>query len=240
MNVTPDSFSDGNKYLDPKIAIAHAESLFIEGADYIDVGGEATNPWAKPISQDEEWLRIETIVVDLIKRWPALVSLDSRHPAVAENFLSCGGKILNDVSGFIDPKMIELAKKYQPLCIINHFPGKDPREVHKQQINDIEIVRKDLLNKFDELVASGFDREKIIIDPGIGFGKTADLNWRLLRFAELVPDIPVMIGYSKKRFLGENRFADEPNLKAAAIAIESGARYLRVHDVKLVRQLLEK
>ncbi len=239
LNITPDSFSDGNKFMAVDKALAQAGKLIGEGADYVDVGGEATNPWAKPIDANQEWTRIEKIVSALLKNYRDKISLDTRHPETARRFLELGGTVLNDVSGFCDPKMIEVASIYKPLCIINHFPGSSPAEVHKQQVDDAGQVKSDLLRKAMQLQKAGIPRDKIILDPGIGFGKTMDLNSKLLNFPQDVPDWPVMIGYSRKRFLGDQRFELDPNLEAAKQCVKAGAKYLRVHDVAPTVELLK-
>jgi len=239
LNVTPDSFSDGGDYESIDKAISHAKQIFADGACFVDVGGEATNPWVSPLSAVEEWSRIKDILYKIISLYPNKISLDTYHPESAQKFFELGGSIINDVSGFQNKDMIDLAVKYKPLCIVNHFPGKTVKDVHKKQIDSLEIVRKDLIMKADLMVQLGVPKSNIILDPGIGFGKTMNLNKKLLKFAELVPDFPVMVGYSRKRFLGDKRFQVEPNLEAAKIAISHGAKYIRVHDVKAHADLLK-
>jgi len=240
LNITPDSFSDGGQFLYENAALQQAKKLFDEGADLVDVGGESTKPRASVVEPSEEWNRIKDVIRKLLKEYPGKISLDTRHPETAERFLQFGGTILNDVSGFRDPKMIELAAKYKPVCIVNHFPGKDPTEVHTKRINDVNTVVEDLLNRKKLLVSAGIAEDKMVLDPGIGFGKTQELNYKLIEFARLVKDSPVMIGYSRKRFLGEDRFKLEPNLEAGQRAIDSGASYLRVHEIRPYRNLRGK
>ena len=206
LNITPDSFSDGGKFVDYDSAIAHAEDLVAQGADFIDVGGESTRPGALSISSVEEWGRISRVVMTLLKRFPGKISLDTRHPETAEKFLCAGGSVLNDVSGFQDPVMVQLAVKYKPLVIVNHFPGKTVAEVHELSIDDPVQVRDDLLLRKNELVDAGVLVENIVLDPGIGFGKTVGCNWELLDFPLLVPGERVLVGFSRKRFLGEGRW----------------------------------
>ena len=232
LNITPDSFSDGGNFLDSEKALIQVEKLFLNGADFIDVGGESTRPNAETLDIKEEWGRVREILKVLVKKFPEKISLDSRNWQTAENFCKLGGKILNDVSGFQDKKMIEVAFKYQTLCIVNHFPGKSITEVHEQKISSIKKVKKDLLDKVQEMMDMGILKENIILDPGIGFGKTMHLNKKLLKFAEEVPDFKVMIGHSKKRFLGEKRLEKKVNIEAGEIAQKSGAWCLRVHDAR--------
>ncbi len=233
VNVTPDSFSDGGKFFTPQKAIDHAYLLFRDGAHFIDIGGESTRPNAKTVTTEEEWGRVEPILVEFLKK-PELrsqISLDTRNPEVAQRFFQLGGEILNDVSGVSHPKMQELVVQYAKKVIVGHWPGESVFEVHEQKIDSVLKVRDDLLLRQEELIKAGISSEKIILDPNIGFGKTMKCNWELLKFAELVPEYEVMIGYSRKRFLGEHRFETAPNREAAKIAIDAGARYLRVHDI---------
>lgn len=231
LNITPDSFSDGGHYLHPKKALAQADQLITDGADYIDVGGESTCPNAIAIAWKDEWDRIGEILKTLLHKYPGKISLDTKNWQTAERFLRQCGTVLNDVSGFQDPRMVALAAQYKPLVIINHFPGKTTEAVHQQQIDSLERVRDDLLKQKQILIHAGVSPEKIVLDPGIGFGKTTRLNWQLLEFAKHVPEDPVMIGYSRKRFLGAHRFEREPNIQAAKAAMAAGACFLRGHEV---------
>lgn len=239
LNITPDSFSDGGNFIDVQKALDHAQSLIDDGADFIDVGAEATNPSAKSIHQQEEWARLAEVLPKLVQHFPGKISLDTRNYQTARNGLGIGVSVINDVSGFRDPHMISLAAEKQPLCIINHFPGNSPHEVHEQSIDSIDRVIAELLEKRTELLNAGVAEELIVLDPGIGFGKSMELNRQLLHFAEFVPDLAVMIGHSRKRFLGENRMKTEPNLAAATTAFQAGTQYLRVHDVAAHKQHLK-
>ncbi len=230
LNITPDSFSDGGEFFDSEKALLQAEKLFADGADFIDVGGESTRPNARTLEMEEEWGRVKNILKVLVEKFPGKISLDSRNWQTAEKFCELGGTILNDVSGFQDKKMMKIAKKFKTLNIVNHFPGKTIDAVHEQEISSIEKVKKDLLEKAQEMINMGILKENIILDPGIGFGKTMELNKKLLKFAEEVPDFKVMIGHSKKRFLGEKRLEKKINVEAGEIANNSGAWCLRVHD----------
>jgi len=232
LNITPDSFSDGGQFFHEKKAVARAEKMFREGAWAVDIGGESTRPGASEISSDEEWSRVKNVIKVLIEKFGGKkISLDTRKFIVAERFLVAGGQILNDVSGFRDPKMIELATKFTPLVIVNHFPGKTIAEVHEQKISSKNQVADELLARKAKLIRSGISAKKIVLDPGIGFGKTMKLNRELLKFAEFLPRERVLIGYSRKRFLGENRFETATNLIAARTAVAAGAEFLRVHEV---------
>lgn len=235
LNVTPDSFSDGGAYENSDTAITHADKLFCDGAALVDVGAESTRPHATPLTADEEWRRLATVLPQLLHRYPNKISLDTYHPATVRRAVRFGRFIINDVTMFHDPEMITLAVEYGLSCILSHLPQYTDSNIQTahagQLIDDVAQVRDELLSKRDMLVERGVPKERVILDPGIGFGKTPQANWELLRFAALVPDSEVMIGYSRKRFLGENRMELEPNIEAGRIAIQAGARYLRVHDV---------
>lgn len=240
LNITPDSFSDGGEFINPVAAIQRAERLFQDGASIVDVGAESTRPNATALSSDEEWQRLEPVLRVLIPKYPGKISLDSYHPEIIERAFTIGPVIINDVTGFNNPKMVAIATKLQPpKIIISHLPGVNIAEAHQEvPVSTTAQVRSELVAKAHELEAQGLGKDHIILDPGIGFGKTMELNEELLTFADLTPDYEVMIGYSRKRFLGENRMDLEPNLVAGKRAIAHGAMYLRVHDVAGHSELL--
>lgn len=236
LNVTPDSFSDGGLFNTQTTALARAEQLFADGASIIDVGGESTNPWSQPITPDEEWLRIKDILKVLLTKYPGKISVDSHHPETLRNVATLGPFIINDVTGFNDPNMIKVATELQLPVIISHLPAKFGTDIiaahiSQEPLTNTRQVTEELLNKYSELVKAGIKPANIILDPGIGFGKTMKLNAELVEFASQVPGKPVMIGHSRKRFLGKHRMELEPNLAAAKRAIAAGAQYLRVHDI---------
>ncbi|HEX5744411.1 MAG TPA: dihydropteroate synthase [Candidatus Saccharimonadales bacterium] len=239
LNVTPDSFSDGGQFFDSESAFAQANKLFRDGADIVDVGAESTRPGATPLTPDEEWSRLEKIIQRLVKEYPEKISIDTYHPSTAARALKLGDVIINDVTGLSDPKMVELITTVKARCVVGHLPGGTPQTAHDGPlVDDMRQVVSDLLNKAAELEKRGLPGSNIILDPGIGFGKTLELNRQLLEFAREVPGYAVMVGYSRKRFLGDNRMEPEPNLEAGRTAIGAGAAYLRVHDVAGHRQLL--
>jgi dihydropteroate synthase len=239
LNVTPDSFSDGGLFNEPAAALAQADKLFKDGATLVDVGAESTRPGAQSLTTEVEWQRLSQILQRLIERYPEHISVDTYHPETAEKALGLGDVIINNVNGMQDPTMVELVAAQRARCIISHMAVPDPQAAHSGVlIDDMQVIVDDLLTKAAELQRKGLPEGHIILDPGIGFGKTEALNRKLLRFAEAVPGYPVMIGYSRKRFLGEHRMELETNLEAGRIAVESGAAYLRVHDVAGHRQLV--
>ena len=237
LNITSDSFSDAGLYLSPKNALDHAKKLFSAGASILDVGAESTRPGATSLTPDEEWERLEPVIGQLVNSYPGRISLDTFHPeTVARVIKAAGPVIVNDVTGFNNPLMIKMIADNKLRCIVSHLPtkfGQDIQAAHQNPklIDSTQTVVDDLLKRRNQMILAGIKAEDIILDPGIGFGKTSALNMQLLEFAKFMPGHDVMIGYSKKRFLGENRMNLEVNLEAGKKAIEAGAKYLRVHDV---------
>lgn len=239
LNVTPDSFSDGGQFFDPTKAVEHAEQLFKDGADLVDVGAESTRPGATALTPDQEWQRLKDVLPALIKKYPGKISLDTYHPETADRALVLGDVIINDITGMNNPQMIEVVARHGARCIVSHLPGVDVQLAHQQKpIDDVQQIRRDLLEKLALLGDRGVPAGRIILDPGIGFGKTMELNRDLLEFPKLMPGHEVMLGYSRKRFLGEHRMELEPNLAAGRVAIAAGAAYLRVHDVAAHKKLI--
>lgn len=245
LNITPDSFSDAGLFVETSRAVARAQELFAQGAAIVDVGAESTNPKSSPITISEEWRRLRPVLAQLYKEYPGRISVDSFHPENIRRIAEQIGTdfIVNDVTGMNSSSMRAAVAQYGLRCIVSHLParfGTDIHAAHKNaDMDDEQDVVDELLARRAQLEALGVPRERIILDPGIGFGKTMPLNERLLKFAARVPDAEVMIGYSRKRFLGEHRMELAPNLVAGKTAIRAGARYLRVHDVIGHRELLE-
>lgn len=233
LNVTPDSFSDGGLFMDPAAALKQADRLFHYGASIVDIGAESTKPNATPLSPADEWQRLEPVLKPLLAQYSGKISLDSHHPETHKRAFQVGPVIMNDVTGLNDPEMVQTVIELKPpKVIISHHPNIAIQAAHRlQPVTTIQQVKNELLAKAHQLEQGGIKRDQIILDPGIGFGKTMELNWQLLSFAEQVSDYAVMVGYSRKRFLGEHRMVLVPNLDAGEIAIKHGAHYLRVHDV---------
>lgn len=253
LNFTPDSFFDGGKHFDLSRALQTAQQLIDDGASYIDIGAEATNPFVEPISAKEEVARLKQILPALLRTFPNVISLDTYHPETLEFALKFGKPILNDVSGLYNPATVALAKAHDLTCIVGHLPAMAkgmPVQAHEIKIDSFEQVVDELKAHAQQLEASGIQQSNLILDPNIGFGKSMRLNWQLLEFAKAVPDYKVMIGHSNKRFLGcdsstgkqlENgqhlRYSVERNLEAATIAKNAGTAYLRVHDPHIYQSL---
>src|SRR5579884_3300809 len=198
LNITPDSFSDGNLFMEPKKALEQADKMFAEGAALVDVGAESTRPGAKPLSPEEEWRRLAPVLKVLVKKYPGRISVDTYHSETAEKALELGEVIINDVTGLSNPAMMKVVARHKAKVIVSHLPGRDIQAAHRGKLVDsVEGIRTDLLAKAGQLQDRGLDKEQIILDPGIGFGKTAELNAKLVEFAKELTDYKVMIGYSR-------------------------------------------
>lgn len=242
VNVTPDSFSDGGEFDDPLTAMRHARAMIADGADIIDVGGESTRPGASEIDTAEELARVRPIVAGLTDAAdPRPVSIDTRHADVAAACVQAGASIVNDVAGFRDPAMVELAASTEVGVVVMHMLG-EPRDMQADPhyADVVTEVRDYLLERALVLQDAGVTRERICIDPGIGFGKTLEHNLALLR---ALPELaafgyPVLVGASRKRSIGEITGVIEPrervggSVAAAAYAAEHGAAVVRAHDVE--------
>lgn len=247
VNVTADSFSDGGRFLDHDRAIAHGLTLAAQGAQIIDVGGESTRPGAARVDPEVERGRILPVIKELVTHG-ITVSVDTMHADVAEAALACGAHIVNDVSGGrADPNMAPLLADAQVPWVLMHWREVDADQPHRiPEYSDVVAdVRAELLAAVDDAVTAGVEPGNLIIDPGLGFAKSAGHNWALLRaLPELVnTGIPVLVGASRKRFLG-TLLADadgtprEPDGRETATAVISalaaqhGVWGVRVHDVR--------
>jgi dihydropteroate synthase len=246
LNVTPDSFSDGGRYVDREHAVAHGVAMRDAGADLVDVGGESTRPGAARVDSATEQQRILPVIRDLVAEG-VHVSVDTTRAAVAEAAVEAGASVVNDVSGGLaDSRMAPAVAALQVPWILMHWRGHSDRMQELASYEDvIGEVRYELVERADAAVMAGVDPNRIILDPGIGFAKTAAHNWALLRRLDvlLALGFPVLVGASRKRFLGEllagvdgvpRRPAGRDGATAAisAIAAEQGAWGVRVHDVE--------
>jgi dihydropteroate synthase len=246
VNVTEDSFSDGGRYLDPARAVEHALALCADGAAIIDVGGESTRPGAARIDPAVEGARILPVVKELAAQG-VTVSIDTMHARVAELALNNGAGVVNDVSGGrADPAMAHVVAEAGVPWVLMHWRSVGPAQTHNvPAYRDVVVeVRDELLAAVDAAVSAGVDPAKVIIDPGLGFAKTAQHNWALLHaLPELVATgLPVLVGASRKRFLGALLATDgavrPPDGRETATAVISalsavhGAWGVRVHDVR--------
>lgn len=246
LNLTPDSFSDGGRYLDPDAAFQRAVQLTEEGADILDLGAESTRPGARAISEEEELNRLLPVLKKISSQLDIPVSVDTTKPQVARCALEAGAHILNDVSGLEGGHSSELATIAQAFgsgFILMHRRG-NPETM--QQMTDYHDVVSDVLAEIGKSVeaaqAAGLERDQLIADPGLGFAKTANQNFEILQNLERfhVLGLPLLLGPSRKAFLGQvtGRPVHEREFgtaAVAAIAVMKGVQILRVHEVKAMR-----
>lgn len=259
VNVTPDSFSDGGEFLDPASAISRGRELVGEGADILDVGGESTRPGAEPVTAEEELRRVLPVLEGFAAEdWPLdapQVSIDTSKASVARAALAAGASLVNDVSALrADGAMVELLAESGAECCLMHMLGEPrtmQREPHYEDV--VDDVRAFLEERLSFAVAEGIAEERIMLDPGIGFGKTTAHNLTLLRRLEELTTLgrPLVVGTSRKSFLGrlqaDERGEREPagidrrlagTIATNVLALERGASVFRVHDVGPVREAL--
>ena len=245
LNVTPDSFSDGGRFLSPDAAVERALAMEKEGADIIDVGGESARPGADPVPVEEELRRVLPVLERLRGKLRIPISIDTTKAEVAEAALRAGASIVNDISALrFDPAMAPLVAKFGAGLVLMHMLGTPKTMQQAPHYEDVVTEVRDFLAERAQYAQSqGIPREAIAVDPGIGFGKTVEHNLELLRrLPELVElGFPVLVGPSRKSFIGailglgvEERL--EGTLAACAVAVVRGADILRVHDVKEVRR----
>lgn len=241
LNLTPDSFSDGGLYGNEDAAIEHAIQMADEGADIIDIGGESTRPGADPVSDDEEICRVLPIIEKLTTRLSIPISIDTCKAAVARRACDAGAEIINDITGFASDEMRALAAEKQCLVVVMHMKG-EPRTMQQNPEYDdvISEVMAYLRDRVESLVEAGLPEEFIIIDPGIGFGKTADHNMEIIRKLGDFKSLgrPILLGTSRKAFIGKATGVEDPSDRlegtaaTVALGINNGANIVRVHDVK--------
>lgn len=247
LNVTPDSFSDGGRYLDPDKAIARGVQLALEGADIIDIGGESTRPGARPVSVEEELERVIPVIRGLRRALSISLSIDTYKADVAKKALEAGADLVNDISALrFDPAMVSLVASERVPVVLMHMQGTPQTMQEKPQYRDVVAeVRKFLQSRVQFAVSMGVDRAQIIIDPGIGFGKELDHNLALLRGMPALASLgqPILVGPSRKTFIGklldvgsEERL--EGSLAAAVAAVLGGANMIRMHDVGEARRAI--
>lgn len=237
LNVTPDSFSDGGRWLDPAVALAHAQEMTEAGADIVDVGGESTRPGAVRVGADEEWARIGPVVSSLVEAG-IRVSVDTVNASTARAALQAGAQIINDVSGGrLDPDILRVVADSPASYICQHFrglPADANLDCHYENVV-ADVIRETLI-QIDAAIAAGIPRERIIFDPGLGFALTNRACWQLVDHLEELREcgFPVLIGASRKRFVVE-RFgrenADQGTAEITARCAQAGMWGVRVHCV---------
>jgi len=242
LNVTPDSFSDGGRHSNADRAVRHGLDMVEQGATIIDVGGESTRPGSEPVSAAEETARVVPVIQGLADSTDALISIDTTKASVARAALEAGAHIVNDVSGLtFDPEMSGAVKEFEAGLIIMHMLGRPASMQENPRYDDVvREVAEFLSGQIEMARRVGIPAERIAVDPGIGFGKTLEHNLRLLRNLPELAEVtgrPLLVGMSRKRWIGEitGRDVDDRlagSLAALAYAIDHGARIIRVHDVK--------
>ena len=249
LNVTPDSFSDGGRFLDPDAAVAHGVELVAQGADVLDLGGESTRPGAEPVAASEELHRVLPVLRSLRGRVDVPLSIDTTKAEVARAALDAGADVVNDVSGFrFDAALLPLVARSGCGIVLMHMRG-EPRTMQEAPGYDDVVgeVRAWLETRLAVLKSAGVDRARVFVDPGIGFGKRVEDNLELLRHLDRLrpPGCGLVVGASRKSFLGKLLAEPDPmrrlegDLAIAAHCRSAGVDVIRVHDVRAVRRLLD-
>ena len=247
VNVTPDSFSDGGKYFSVDDAVNHALKLIDEGADLIDIGGESTRPGSDPVSLEEELRRTIPVIKNIHQQGKdVIISIDTTKSEVAKQALDSGTQIINDISGLtFDEKMIDIAKEYNSGVVIMHIKGNPKTMQENPEYRDVVKDVYDFL-LVQSIKAKQNDIDKIIVDPGIGFGKRVEDNFSLIKNLDYFQSLgyPVMIGLSKKSFIGKTLNLDNDQREIGTIILETisvikSARIIRTHNVKYCNQLVK-
>src|ERR687893_519847 len=249
LNVTPDSFSDGGDFLDPEAAAVHAAAMLDEGAGMLDVGGESTRPGSDPVSQEEEIRRVVPVIERILSARPeAVISVDTYRSGTATVALEAGASLVNDVTALRgDSRMVSVMEEAECPVILMHMQG-EPKTMQKDPHYEdvVREVRDFLAERAEYAVTAGVRPENIIVDPGIGFGKSLEHNLDLLHNLDAIVDLgfPVLIGASRKRIIEritgvqEARDRVSGTVATTVLAYERGATYFRVHDVRANREAL--
>lgn len=239
LNVTPDSFSDGGRYNRLDAALQHVEQMVAAGAVLIDVGGESTRPGAEPVSTDEELQRVVPVVEAIVARFDVVVSVDTSTPAVMTESAAAGAGLINDVRALERPGALEAARATGlPVCLMHRQGEPDTMQLAPRYASVLDEVNAYLQARVEACEGAGIARERVILDPGFGFGKNLEHNLQLFaHLRDLRPaGLPVLVGVSRKSMIGQalDRPVDQRlygSLALAALAVEAGAAILRVHDV---------
>jgi dihydropteroate synthase len=243
LNVTPDSFSDGGEFATVETAVTHGIEMLKDGADIIDIGGESTRPGAQRVSEEEELSRVIPVITQLAAQG-AVISIDTMRASVAREAVVAGAKYINDVSGgMADERMHHVAAELKAPYILMHWRGHSKDMNSKAIYGDVVAdVRAELKQQIDKALTAGISKDNLIIDPGIGFAKEADHNWELInRIDEIVAlGYPVLVGASRKRFLGGDspQERDNATLKVTEGLVGKGIWGVRVHVVAPHKQVI--
>ena len=249
LNVTPDSFSDGGQYLDPELALDRAWEMVEQGADFIDIGGESTRPGAADVALEEELRRVVPLLKSLVPALPVPVSIDTSKPEVMRAACDLGVALINDVRALRAPGALQVAASGEVAVCLMHMQG-EPRQMQENPCytDVVSEVRDFLYERLQACEAAGIARERVMLDPGFGFGKTLEHNLALLRHLAdlLIEGRPLLIGVSRKsmiaKLLGDERSPARRimgSVAAALWAVQQGAQVVRVHDVHETRDALQ-
>jgi dihydropteroate synthase len=246
INVTPDSFSDGGKHLDPTAAIAHGLHLVEEGADLLDVGGESTRPGAEPVTAADEIARVVPVIGALAKQVTVPIAIDTSKPEVMRAAVAAGAGMINDVYALRQEGALDAAAQLKVAVCLMHMQGEPRTMQESPQYDDVvSDVRRFLAERIFACEMSGIDKKRIVADPGFGFGKTLEHNLRLLGGLDQLAalGVPLLVGLSRKSMIGKltGRDVNERaagSAAAALIAVQKGAKIVRVHDVAITRDVL--
>ncbi|MGK5593805.1 MAG: dihydropteroate synthase [Parachlamydiaceae bacterium] len=247
LNVTPDSCYDKGRFFAHDKALKRAFEMIEEGADMIDIGGESTRPGAEPVPAEEELRRVIPVIKAIRAQTRIPLSIDTMKPQVAQKALEHGVNLINDVTGFKDPLMIKLAREYQADICVMHMQGTPQTMQLRPHYEEgvLNALNNWFKTRVDTLLNAGINRDKIILDPGIGFGKTVEDNVKILQNVPTLQNLgfPLLLGVSRKSFLSKICGQEREQLLAATLAasltsVMGGVDYIRVHDVKEHRDLI--
>ncbi|GAA5095670.1 dihydropteroate synthase [Wohlfahrtiimonas larvae] len=248
LNATPNSFSDGGDFFDPTIAIKHAHQMVQEGATIIDIGAESSNPKASPITAEEEIARLIPVVKPLIHDLPALISIDTYHPETMKVMVELGVDIINDINGFRNPKSIDAVKNSNVSLVVMHLDNPIENMHTETKHDDItHSIGQFFLDQVEHLSDHNIHPDRILLDPGFGFGKTTEEQIELLQQLERLTALPypIFIGLSRKRLIGHLTHVDVAkertigNVASALWCLQKGAKIFRVHDVKATHEAFQ-
>lgn len=248
LNVTPDSFSDGGRFLDTHKAIEHGLKMASEGVAIIDIGAESTRPGAEPVPADEQIRRVVPVIESICKKINVPISIDTNRSEVAEAALQAGAAIINDITALSDERMGELAAEQQVPVILMHMQGKpENMQIEPKYKDVVKEVLQFLLERASQAEKFGIPKERILIDPGIGFGKTLEHNLKLLRNIDkfVAAGYRVLVGTSRKSFIGKIIGKENPSDRifgtaaSVALCVAAGVSIVRVHDVKEMIDVLK-
>jgi dihydropteroate synthase len=248
LNVTPDSFADGGCFFEHAAALAQARALVAAGADILDIGGESTRPFAEPVPLEEELRRVLPVIEAILPEITIPISIDTYKASVARAALAAGATLINDISALrFDPDMASLAAEFQAPVVLMHMQG-NPRDMQRHPHYDdlLAEVRDFFRERLEFALSRGLSKDLLVLDPGIGFGKTWKHNLEILNHLDVFLDLglPVMVGPSRKAFIGHildlpaGEARDVGSLAPLAVAVMRGARIVRTHNVAYARQFL--